>query len=110
MIYYRNVLFTINVHELISGYMFLLCYNCVKYGHITSKEQVSFYSKYSLGGVLSSKAGGSGLTWRTLSTTICSINSSFDSVPQDFLHMATHYYKIQLYPLRTYVSATASLI
>ena len=62
MIYYRNVLFTINVHELISGYMFLLGYNCVKYGHITSKEQVSFYSKYSLGGVLSSEAGGSGLT------------------------------------------------
>ena len=75
MIYYRNVLITINVHELISGYMFLLCYNCVKYGHITSKEQVSFHSKYSLGGVLSSEAGGSGLTWRTsLSTTICSIN------------------------------------
>ena len=75
MIYYRNVLFTINVHELISGYMFLLCYNCVKYGHITSKEQVSFHSKYSLGGVLSGEAGGSGLTWRTsLSTTICSIN------------------------------------
>ena len=75
MIYYRNVLFIINVHELISGYMFLLYYNCVKYGHITSKEQVSFYSKYSLGGVFPSEAGGSGLTWRTsLSTTICSIN------------------------------------
>ena len=40
-----------------------------------SKEQVSFHSKYSLGGVLSGEAGGSGLTWRTsLSTTICSIN------------------------------------
>ena len=63
MIYYRNLLFTNNVHELISRYMFLLCYNCVKYGHITSKEQVSFHSKYSLGEVLSSEAGGSGLTW-----------------------------------------------
>ena len=69
------------MYYLLSMYMNLYLDTCfyyvitVKYGHITSKEQVSFHSKYSLGGVLSSEAGGSGLTWRTsLSTTICSIN------------------------------------